>query len=95
MWEFSGAADEHKFLIIARSHRDRMTGNSGRPVALGNLSGELRERLILYGALSPLHDAGPVGVALAVQARRGKRSTGSLRRGGVGLNVFPDIEIHD
>ena len=28
MWEFSGAADEQKFLIIARSRRERMTGRA-------------------------------------------------------------------
>ena len=69
MWEFSGAADEPRFLIIARSRRGQMTGKREGPVPPGSLSAALRERLILYGALTPLHDAGPVGVALAVQAR--------------------------
>jgi hypothetical protein len=79
MWEFAGADDELRFLIIA----------SGRPVPPGSLSAELRERLILYGALTPLDGAGPVGVALAVQAR----DRDALD--GLGLDAFPDIEIHD
>jgi len=53
MWEFSGAADEPTFLIIARG---QMTGTTGRPVPVGSLSPELRERLILYGALATLDD---------------------------------------
>jgi len=69
MWEFAGAADEAKFLIIARSRRSQMAVTSGRPVPPGSLSAELRERLILYGALSTLHHAGLVGAALTVQAQ--------------------------
>ena len=55
----------------------------------------MRERLILYGALTPLHDAGPVGVALAVQAQEREAVDGLLEEGRVGLDVFLDIEIHD
>ena len=55
----------------------------------------MRERLILYGALTPLHDAGPVGVALAVQARDSEAVEALLAEGRVGLDAFPDVEIHD
>lgn len=92
MWEFSGAADEPRFLIIARPRRGQTTG---RPVPPESLSAELRERLILYGALTALHDAGPGGVALAVQAPEREAVDALLDGGRVGLDVFPDIEIHD
>ena len=55
----------------------------------------MRERLILYGALATLHDAEPVGVALAVQARDRDAVDALLEEGGSGLDVFPEIEIHD
>jgi uncharacterized protein YciI len=95
MWEFSGTADEPKFLIIVRPRGGRMTGKSGRPVSLGSLSAELRERLILYGALTTLNDAALVGVALVVQAREREAVDALLEEGRMGLDVFPVIEIHD
>jgi uncharacterized protein YciI len=85
MWEFSGPADEPRFLIIARG--------SGRPVPPARLSPELRDRLILYGALSTLDDAGPIGVGLAVQA--GDREAVKALLEDAPLDVFPEIEIHD
>ena len=95
MWEFSGAADEPRFLIIARPRRGQLTGPSGRPVPPGSLSAELRERLILYGALTRLDDDAPAGVALAVQARERDTVEALLEQGRVGLDAFPDLEIHD
>jgi len=89
MWEFPGAADELRFLIIARSRRGEMTGASGRPVPPESLAPELRARLILYGALTTLDDAGWVGVALAVQAR--EREAVDALLGQAGLDVFPDL----
>ena len=80
MWAFPAPADEPKFLIIARSDR--------RPIPEERLPAELRERLILYGALSTLDDGRPVGVALAVQAPD-RDAVGSL------LDGFQEIEIHD
>ena len=95
MWEFAGAVDEPKSLIIARSRRSQMTAPSGGPVPPGSLSAELRERLILYGALSTLQDVELVGVALAVQAQDREAVDALLEEGRVGLDVFPEIEIHD
>lgn len=95
MWEFLGPADEPRFLIIARSHRGQTAGTTGRPVPPESLSTELRERLILYGALTTLDEDGPVGIALAVQARERKGLDALLQHGRVGLDVFPQIEIHD
>jgi uncharacterized protein len=62
MWEFPAAALEPRFLAIARSDRDVGAVEPER------LAPELRERLILYGALSTFDEGEPVGVALAVQA---------------------------
>jgi uncharacterized protein len=84
MWEFSGVDNEPRFLIIAR-----------RRVRRGSLSPELRERLILYGALTSLQDAEPVGVALAVQAPEREAVDALLEDGRMGLDAFRDIEIHD
>ena len=55
----------------------------------------MRERLILYGALTPLREGGLVGVALAVQARNRDAVDALLEQGRVGLDAFPEIEIHD
>jgi uncharacterized protein len=95
MWEFSSVAEEPRFLTIARSRRDGITGESGRLVRPGGLSSELRKRLILYGALSSLHDVELVGVAVAVQAPEREALDAFLEEGGMGLNSFPDIETHD
>jgi uncharacterized protein YciI len=91
MWEFPGAAEEPKFLIIAHSH-----GSSGAlPAPRESFSAELRERLIVYGALATLGGAAPVGVALAVQARD-RRAVGTLlKEGRAGLSVSPCVEVHD
>jgi uncharacterized protein YciI len=58
MWEFPHAADEPRFLVIAR----------GEAVPVEALPAELRERLILYGSLTALDDAEQIGVAIAMQA---------------------------
>jgi uncharacterized protein YciI len=79
MWEFSGAAGEPRFLVIA----------GDRPVPLERLSADLRERLILYGVLTALDDAAPAGVALAVQAPQ-REAVGALLG-----DVFAEVEIHD
>ena len=95
MWEFVGAADEPKFLIIARSDRDLKTGTSPKPVPPESLTAELRARLILYGPLTELDDARRVGIAIAVQARDRAAVDALLEAGRVRLDVFPNVEIHD
>jgi uncharacterized protein YciI len=94
MWEFVGADDEPIFLVIARSHPGQNTRRSDRPVPAENVSTGLRERLILYGALSTLPEGQPIGVALAVQARD-REAVDALIADEQTLGVFPDIEIHD
>ena len=95
MWEFSGVADEPRFLIIARSHRDQKTGKSARPAPPESLSAELRERLILYGALTTLDDSGLIGVALAVQAREREAVDALLDEERLALDDLSDLETHD
>jgi hypothetical protein len=51
--------------------------------------------LILYGALSTLDDAEPVGVALAVQDRDRNAVTALLRGGQSGFDGFQEVEIHN
>jgi hypothetical protein len=93
MWEFLGAADEPRFLIIARSRPGEDTGNSAEPVPAENFSAGLRERLILYGALTTLADGEPVGVAMAVQARD-RAAVEALLVDEQSLGAFTDIELH-
>jgi uncharacterized protein YciI len=95
MWEFPGASDEPKFLIIARSHGGSETAARCRPVPLESLSTELREQVIVYGGLGTLDDGALVGVAVAVQARDGQAAETLLEQGRAGLTAFPSIEIHD
>jgi hypothetical protein len=95
MWEFPGAADETKFLIIAHSHGGPETAARRRPVPPESLSTELRKQLIVYGALRTLDDAAPVGVALAVQAEDRQTVDTLLEQGRAGITAFPSIEIHD
>jgi uncharacterized protein YciI len=85
MWEFPGTADEPKFLVVARSQ--------ARPAPPGSLPSALRERLILYGALSTLDEADPVGVALAVQAS--SRQSVAALVGDARIGETHDVEIDD
>jgi uncharacterized protein YciI len=93
MWEFSGAADEPRFLVIARLDCDHSAGRGSRPVPEEGLPPELRERLIVYGALSTLDDGEPAGVALAVQAPDREVVVALLKDERIG--VFQDVDIHD
>jgi uncharacterized protein YciI len=95
MWEFPGASDEPRFMIIARSHGGSETAERCRPVPLESLSTALREQLIVYGALGSLDDAAVVGVAMAVQARDRQAAETLLEQGRAELAAFPSIEIHD
>ena len=92
MWEFSGATDEPRFLIIARSDSGQI---SRRPAAKESLSAELRQRLIVYGALSGLDDARLVGVALALQAPDRDVLDALLEDGRLGLDAVPELEVHN
>jgi hypothetical protein len=93
MWAFSSAAGEPRFLIIARSDRDRT--RSIHPIPHGYLPSDLRTRLIMYGVLSTLEDAVPVGVALAVEAPDRAAAAALLEDGRTGFDALQDVEIHD
>jgi hypothetical protein len=81
--------------IPLRLDRDESAGRSIRPVPEESLPPELRERLILYGALSTLDDGEPAGVALAVQASDRDAVAALLEDERTGVDVFQDVEIHD
>ncbi len=87
MWEFPREATEPRFLVLGRSDR-------ARPVSTDRLPLDLRERLILYGALTTLEAAEPAGVALAVQAPTRAAVDELVHKDGTGLGAF-DLEIQD
>jgi uncharacterized protein YciI len=88
MWEFSRQAPEPRFLIIGRSHL-------WRPVPAAALPAELLDRLILYGALTTLDAAEPVGVALAVQAPDREVVEALMQDRQTGLGALSEVEIHN
>jgi hypothetical protein len=88
MWEFSGQPVEPRFLIIGRSHL-------ARPVSADSLPEELLARLILYGALTTLDGAEPVGVALALQAPDREAVDALIEDERTGLGAFSEVEVHN
>src|SRR5262245_6070000 len=52
MWEFTSGADEPRFLVIALASDEEMPHASAQPVPLANCGADLRERLMVYGALT-------------------------------------------
>jgi hypothetical protein len=74
--------------------QNRCGRQSSHPIPHQSLPPELRERLILYGALSALEDAEPVGVALAVQAPDRDAVTVLIKDERTGFDVFEDVEVH-
>jgi uncharacterized protein len=88
MWEFSREPAEPRFLIIARSHLRR-------PVRAETLPAELLGRLVLYGVLSTLDAAEPVGVALALQAPDREAVDALIEDERTGLGAFSEVEVHD
>jgi uncharacterized protein len=87
MWEFSRQPAEPRFLVIGRSQL-------GRPVPVRTLPAELLERLVLYGALTTLDGAEPVGVALIVQAPDRDAVDALIDDERTGLGAFSEVEIH-
>ena len=81
MWEFPGASDEPRFLVIAQ--------------ALPELTALARERLIVHGELLTLDEARPVGVVVALQAPTRQAVEALLRGGQAGLDEHFDVEILD
>jgi uncharacterized protein YciI len=88
MWEFADRPAEPRFLILGQLH-------GGRPLAADTLPAELRERLILYGALQTLDSDEPAGVALAVQAPNRAAVDVLIADERVGLRGPSQVEVHD
>jgi uncharacterized protein len=86
MWEFPDQPVGPRFLIIGRS-------DLRRRVAVEALPAELCERLILYGALSSLDDAAPVGVALALQAPDREAVDALIGEERTGLGPFSEVDV--
>ena len=95
MWDFAGDAREPRFLVIAHTGHDQTGPLPPRRVPLVALGAELRERLIVFGALGEPGSGDGVGVAIALQAPDRDTAVALLREGGAGLDVFPSIEVRD
>src|SRR5262245_61787506 len=95
MWEFTRLADEPRFLVIALATDDRGAPLAARPAPSTGLGVELRERLIVYGALTEPDGTDVIGVAAALQAPGTKAVVPLLRNGSTMLDASPRIEVHD
>lgn len=80
MWEYSGDADEPRFMIIANVP------------ALETVPGE---RVIVHGQLLTPDEDRPVGIALALQAPTRQAADGLLRSERTGLDPHADVQILD
>ena len=56
---------------------------------------ELRERLVLYGALTTLEGDDPIGVALVLQAPDRDAVEALIEDERAGLGEFSEVEIHN
>ena len=88
MWEFTGQESKSRFLIIARSHRRG-------PASAETLPAELHARLIVYGALTTLDNAEPVGVGLVLQAPNREAVDALIGDERTRLGGFSEVEIHN
>jgi uncharacterized protein YciI len=88
MWELSRQPAEPLFLIIAHSHL-------GWHAAVETLPAELLERMVLYGALTTLDDAEPVGVALGLQAPDRETVDALIEDERTGLGAFSELEVNN
>lgn len=95
MWEFPGKAVEPRFLLIAHSGNAHEAPVSMLPVPPADLGVDLRERLIVYGALAEPASREPIGVAVALQAPSTEAVLPLLRDGAAGLEQFAAVEVHD
>ena len=92
MWEFSGDADDPKFLVVARAHE---TPTTVRPSPPAGLPTAVRDRLILYGALLNPDDSTLTGIALALAAPDRATLDTLLRDAHLALEPFPNVEVHN
>ncbi len=86
MWEFPrAAADEPRFLVLAPE---------ASPVPPEDLAPDLRDALVVYGALDTT-DGEPAGVVLAVQVPSRDVLDAVLAEPSLGLSGQGDVEVHD
>jgi uncharacterized protein YciI len=90
MWEFEGTFDEPRFLVLAHAGH-----GEPRPVPSAELGAALRERLIVYGALTEPESGETVGVALALHAADNDTAVALVRDGAAESDAFPSLELHD
>jgi uncharacterized protein len=95
MWEFSGDADEPRFLVIARADGDQRTPVSVRPAPPAELGAELRNRLIIYGTLATPESGEMIGVSVALHAPDKEAAVALLGDGVTGLDALPIVVAHD
>lgn len=95
MWEFPGETNEPRFLIVAHMDPDPDSDRRSWPIPAESLPLELRGRLILYGVLSELDDAEPVGIAMAVQASDRDAVGVLLGDARTGFDAARGVEIHE
>jgi uncharacterized protein YciI len=93
MWQFPGAADEPRFLVLAQVAED--LPKDSRPVPVADLPPQLRERLIVYGSLRNLDDEELAGVALAVQVPNREALDPLLEDALAGFADYAHVGIHD
>jgi uncharacterized protein YciI len=86
MWEFAGASDDPKFLVMAEG--------PVAPVPVEELAEEWRRALVLYGAL---HTTGgtPAGAALAVQVPSRDALDQLLTEPRMGFDRYAPVETYD
>jgi hypothetical protein len=80
--------------IASTSHSDTPY-SVGRPASADTLPTQLLERLVLYGALTTLDGAEPVGVALALQAPDRKAVDALIEDERRGLGAFSEFEVRN
>ncbi|MGA8634148.1 MAG: hypothetical protein WB805_04745, partial [Candidatus Dormiibacterota bacterium] len=87
MWDFSSQRAEPLFLIIR--------SQAGRAVPAEMLPAELRERLVLYGALTTLEGDDPFGVAMVLQAADRDAVEALIEDERAGLGESSEVEVHN
>lgn len=92
MWEFTGAPDEPRFLVLPQKGSGPPTDRG--PAAVADLSPKLRDSLVLYGELWDLDDR-PAGLALAAQVPSREALDTLLADPRTGLADQHALAVHD
>jgi uncharacterized protein len=93
MWEFPGASDDPRFMVIA--HLPAEAGEPAPAARLPDFTALERERLIVHGELLTLDEARQVGVVLALQAPTREAVDALVRDRQAGLDEHLDVQILD